>query len=245
MARPKGIIRIEGSLGDFSFYESKYGPIVRRKGGASKKKIATHPNFVRLREHHEEFSHCAAAGSLFRQALKRFTQQTPDHTLVWRVTSLMHKIKDCDTQSVHGKRLVANGLNSPTGKGLLKGFALNRQATASAGLLKALSGQGGSLVITNLLPGTDLNPPAGATHVRLTGIVSGLDLTNHQHAVHESSATLALNQQPVSMTLTATTTLPAGQVLYLLQVIFLQETGGVLYALKDAGHHSMTVVEVV
>lgn len=243
MARQKGIIHLEGPLGDLSFYESKYGPIVRRKGGASKKKIATHPNFARLREHQEEFGNCAAAGVLFRQALRRFTLQCPDHTLVWRVTKLMNQLKDCDTQNVRGKRLVANGLTQAAGKALLTGFELNRQASIGAGLLKALSLQGGTLVIGNFSPARSLKPPAGATHVQLTGIVSGFDPNTNHHPVYESSATLAL-EPAASISLTACPALPAGQVLYLLQVIFVQEQGGVFYPLKDAGHNSLTVVAV-
>jgi hypothetical protein len=157
----------------------------------------------------------------------------------------MNKIKDCDASSARGKRTVEKGLNSAAGKALLKGFEMNSRKGAGTPLLKALKAQGGAILITSLKPGKHLDPPAGATHVCLTGLVTGLNLNGMEHRVYESSTTLALNQPVFSGSLSAANSLPPGQVLYLLQVAYLQEVNGQLYPLQDKSHNSMTVVEVI
>jgi hypothetical protein len=50
MARQKGILKIEGSLDDITFYKKGDSFLVRNKGGISKQRIANDPAFARTRE---------------------------------------------------------------------------------------------------------------------------------------------------------------------------------------------------
>lgn len=75
-----------------------------------------------------DFADCAAVGKLLRQGWLPYTRQAADHTLVWRVTQMMNKVKDQDTFSEWGKRTVGEGLRSKEGEALLKGFELNAKA---------------------------------------------------------------------------------------------------------------------
>ena len=50
MARQVGIIKLEGGIGDISFYKTKDGHLARTKGGVDGKRIANDPAFQRTRE---------------------------------------------------------------------------------------------------------------------------------------------------------------------------------------------------
>ena len=51
MAKQKGIIKLEGTIGDITFYKSTQdGHLAREKGGVSADRIANDPNFQRTRE---------------------------------------------------------------------------------------------------------------------------------------------------------------------------------------------------
>ena len=50
MARQKGIIKLEGTIGDISFYKSKDGHLARTKGGVDAERIQNDPAFQRTRE---------------------------------------------------------------------------------------------------------------------------------------------------------------------------------------------------
>jgi hypothetical protein len=49
MARQKGIIKLEGTIGDITFHKSKDGYIAKEKGGIPANRIAHDPNFQRTR----------------------------------------------------------------------------------------------------------------------------------------------------------------------------------------------------
>ncbi len=68
MAKSSGILKIEGTLENLTFYKSADGHMVRTKGGVSRNRILNDPAFVRTRENGVEFGHSAQAGKLLRMA---------------------------------------------------------------------------------------------------------------------------------------------------------------------------------
>lgn len=50
MAKLKGILKIEGTLDELTFYKTQDGHLVKTKGGVSAERIANDPNFQRTRE---------------------------------------------------------------------------------------------------------------------------------------------------------------------------------------------------
>lgn len=48
MARQKGIIKLDGTIGDITFYKSKDGYLAREKGGVPADRIANDPAFKEL-----------------------------------------------------------------------------------------------------------------------------------------------------------------------------------------------------
>ena len=62
MARQTGIIKLEGTIGDISFYKTRDGHLARTKGGVGGERIQNDPAFQRTRENGQEFGRAGAAG---------------------------------------------------------------------------------------------------------------------------------------------------------------------------------------
>jgi hypothetical protein len=56
MAKLKGILKIEGTLQDMTFYKTQDGHLVKTKSGVSADRIANDPAFARTRENGTEFA---------------------------------------------------------------------------------------------------------------------------------------------------------------------------------------------
>ena len=247
MAKPAGTIQVRGTLGDLSFYDSVFGPIVRRKGGPSAKQIAKLPSFERVREHNAEFKECAASGKLLRIALGPLLLAAKDHRLVWRVTQLMSRIKNCDTVSERGQRTVATGLGTSEGSSLLKNFDFNSAAPLKKVLLKTpvVNASAGSISLKGLITADHLKAPKGTTHILLKAAGTGLDFTAKQARLYESETQiLKLSKKPVNVVFHCKPTDHAPHVLYLLQVIFMQGINGSLYPLNNGAFNIVSGVGV-
>jgi hypothetical protein len=70
MAKQKGIIKLEGTIGDITFYKSQDGYLAREKGGVPADRIANDPAFQRTRENGAEFGAAGKAGKVLRNAIR-------------------------------------------------------------------------------------------------------------------------------------------------------------------------------
>lgn len=61
MAKQSGILPLEGTIGNISFFKTKDGFLARQKGGVSAQRIATDPAFARTRENMAEFTKAGKA----------------------------------------------------------------------------------------------------------------------------------------------------------------------------------------
>ena len=62
MARQKGIIKLQGTIGGVSFYRTQDGYLAREKGGVDGQRIANDPAFQRTRENGNEFGRAGKGG---------------------------------------------------------------------------------------------------------------------------------------------------------------------------------------
>ena len=85
MAKQKGIIKLEGTLGDITFYKSQDGHLAKTKGGVSADRIKNYATFARTRENGEEFGRASVAGKILRMAFRQYLQNGSDN----RHTSLL------------------------------------------------------------------------------------------------------------------------------------------------------------
>ncbi len=248
MAKARGIIKIKGSLYDLTFYKLEGEEVVREKSGVSKERIQREPAFARTRENNQEFSSCARAGRMMREALGPLLFSSKDSRLASRLLQTLCKIKILDQASLRGKRTVARGIAGIAGKQLLTGFDFNKDAPLGS-ILKApyvLDEGEGTVVISNFLPGRDLASPKGATHVRLQLATLGLNFETgartlvlslpQNRLLTQSSATVELGVEPVPDV--------AGVNFFLLSLSFYQEVNGIQYSLKNGYYSALQIIGV-
>ena len=70
MAKLNGLLKIEGTLENLTFYKTQDGHLVKTKSGVSADRIANDPNFQRTRENGAEFGSSASAGKLLRNTVR-------------------------------------------------------------------------------------------------------------------------------------------------------------------------------
>ena len=125
MAKQTGLLKINGTLDNITFYRTKDGYLAKMKTRINASRIANDPAFARTRENGKEFGNSAKSGKLFRDTLRPITMHVSGANNVARITQLMSKIKNFDTSSVRGQRNVGIGITNQNSKALLKGFEFN------------------------------------------------------------------------------------------------------------------------
>lgn len=249
MAKANGILKIEGTVEDLTFYKKDGKNFVRRKGGVSKERIETDPSYVRTRENNSEFSISAGAGKMLRLALGSLVFKAKDSKLSSRMLKTMSVIKNYDGTSARGKRQVYEGLDTPEGKLALVGFDFNINAPLNSVLFAAydLNTANGVMKIIGFIPLEQIRYPQGATHVSFQNGVLGIDFeTEVSELALSTIENLPIDLTPTTITLTPssipTTT---GVTLFLLSISFYQEVNGVQYSLKNEEYNVLQILEVV
>ena len=249
MAKQSGIIKLEGTIGDITFYKSQDGLLARAKGGVDAKRIQNDAAFQRTRENGEEFGRAGAAGKLLRLAFRNFLQNASDSKMVSRLTKEMIVVVKADATSTRGQRNVLDGELE-----LLEGFDFNISGKLSSTLFLAFSAiidrATGALRVNipAFSPANAIAYPEGATHLRL---VSGGASINFEagtfEAVTSQSADIAIGEAPVAAVellnqLAANSTNP----LFLaLGIEFYQQVNGQNYTLKNGQYNAMALVRVL
>ena len=248
MARQKGIIKLDGTIGDITFYKSQDGYLAREKGGVSADRIANDPNFQRTRENGEEFGRAGKAGKMLRTSIRGLLQNVADGRMVGRLTQEMVKVLQADVTSVRGKRNIIDGEAE-----LLEGFEFNIRSklgtTLFAPFTAVIDRVAGTLnvVVASFIPNNMVAAPGGSTHFKLMSAGAAVDFENETFEVDtnetaqmplDSIATAVIN---LSNSVTANSTNP----LFLaLGIEFYQEVNGVKYSLKNGSYNALSLVKV-
>lgn len=248
MAKQKGIIKLEGTIGDITFYKSQDGFLAREKGGVSADRIANDPNFQRTRENGEEFGKAGKAGKVLRNSMRAVLQNASDNRMVSRLTADMLTVIQADTTSTRGQRNVIDGEAE-----LLEGFEFNENArlgtTMYAPYTATIDRVAGTLVvdIPAFIPANMIAAPGGTTHFKIVTAASEVDFENETFVIDsknsnilpwDANATAVIN---LANAVTANSTHP----LFLaLGVEFYQEVNGVQYPLKNGAFNALALVKV-
>jgi hypothetical protein len=249
MAKSVGILKIEGTLENLTFYKRDGKNFVRRKGGVSKNRIENDPNYVRTRENNREFSISAGAGKALRLALGGLVFKAKDNKLSSRMLKNMFEIKEFDTVSARGSRQISIGLSSEEGKLALAGFDFNNNAPLSNVLFANydLEISNGKVSIFNLIPKQQIKYPQGATRVSFQCGVLGIDFDTEESDLVLSS----IESLPLDLTSTSLSFSPdrlpvtSGVTLFLLMISFYQEVNGVPYSLKNEAYNVLHIMDVI
>ena len=240
MARLKGLLKIEGTLDNLTFYKTQDGHLVKTKSGVSGQRIATDPNFQRTRENGSEFGSSASAGKLLRNAVRNLMMNASDNRVTSRITQIMTQIKNYDATSVRGERNVGVGIADPMGVALLKGFDFNDKATLGSVLFApfTVDGSSGKIDFAAFTPINDIFYPIGATHIAFKSAYANVDFVNDASAVEYSPIqNIAIDgvNAPFALTPTSAPT-GTGTKIYFISIEFYQEVNGVQYSLKNGSY---------
>ena len=249
MAKQKGIIKLDGTIGGITFYKTtEDGYLAREKGGVSADKIANDPNFQRTRENGAEFGRAGKAGKLLRNAIRAMLQNASDSRMVSRLTQKMVEVIQEDATNPRGLRNVIDGEAE-----LLQGFEFNINGKLGTTLYAPYTGTidrvAGTLTgnIPAFVPINMLAAPGGSTHFKIVSTGAEIDFENEIFVMDaqatavlpwDSAATALIN---LVNTVTANSTHP----LFLaLGIEFYQEVNGQMYPLKNGAFNPLSLVKV-
>lgn len=249
MARQKGIIKLEGTVGDITFYRSGDGYMAREKGGISGERIASDPAFQRTRENGQEFGRAGKAGKLLRTSIQTLLRTSSDKRMVSRLTKEMLKVIQADAVSVRGQRNVIDGEAE-----LLVGFEFNIQGKLSTtffapyvSTLDRVSGE--SLIdIPPFVPMDSIKVPGGCTHYKIVGAAMEVDFTNGSYKSSSQESALLPYDGVLTSAIQLEATLIAGSIHPLFQVlgiIFYQEVNTEFYVLSNGAYNALQICKVM
>jgi hypothetical protein len=246
MAKQKGPIKLSGTIGDITFYESGNQHLVKEKSGPTRQEVLTKESYARTRENAGEFGSCSSAGKLIRNALGLVGAHLTDHTAINRLTERLVRVMQSDTESRRGARRVQRGQLS-----ILKNFEFlqgARLADSFFAPFEAVSNrQEGRCTVTipSFLPKACITLPPHATRVKLVATALALDFQKGtaQKAL-SASEPLRLD---INLTdpITLTCTFEAPTELALIVVLglqFMEEHEGFCYPMREKEYNAMAVV---
>jgi len=247
MAQQKSFIKLEGKIGDLTFFKTKDGYQAREKGGVSADRIASDPAFSRTRENNAEFGRACEASKQMRTVLRSIILLTSDNKMTNRLTSRMSRIIKADTMNVRGERKVLS-----ENMGLLKHFNFNAAAVLSSTIFAdyqvdfdSSTGQA-TFSIAAINPDVAIVKPNGATHYQFTVAAARIDFEGEGSALattelpyHSLNSSTAA--QEINLELGSDSELP---VLLILGIGFYQEVNGVQYSLKNGAYNAISIISV-
>ncbi len=249
MAKQKGIIKLDGTIGGITFYKSTQdGYLAREKGGVSGDRIATDPNFQRTRENGEEFGRAGKAGKLLRNAIRAMLQNAADSRMVSRLTQKMVEVIQADATNPRGQRNVIDGEAE-----LLEGFEFNISGklgtTLYAPFTATVDRAAGTLVanIPAFVPLNMVAAPGGTTHFKIVSAGAEVDFENESFvADSQATAILPWDANPTAVinlnnAVTANSTHP---LFLMLGIEFYQQVNGQMYPLKNGAYNALAIADV-
>lgn len=249
MAKQKGFLQMQGTLGGVTFYTLHGKPVACLAGGGFNGEAIKHkPSMQRVRENGSEFGYCSRGNKAFRMAIRPFYEFYPFTSIHSHLMTLFTQLKDLDTLSPRGKRQIALGLQTNAGKALLKTFNYTPLSTLKTVLPFAPVFDAAHYGLQyNAMDVSKLKLPKGATHLKLLYGILDFDFETMQVQTytaepvfidaHFTGSTLLL--QPTQTPIVQHTGIAAlGMRLY-------QNIDGVLYPLEDERFVGFYVVGVV
>lgn len=249
MAKQDSFIKLNGKVGDLSFFKTKDGYQARVKGGVSADRIKNDPGYQRTRENNAEFAAVSAASKKIRDVLRSVILLIHDPKMSVRLTSRVFKMIKADTTGLRGQRKVL-----PKSFSLLKDFNFNEAAPLNNTLfvvasptINRVSGAT-ELSIPEILPDIHLAKPKGATHYKLTVAAALVSMDEEAEAsviLVQSSNYQSINETLLASTLT--NDLPAnalGAIMLVFGISFYQEVNGLHYTINNGSFNTLCTVAV-
>jgi hypothetical protein len=248
MARQRGILKLEGTIGNITFYKSQDGYLAREKGGVDANRIANDPNFQRTRENGNEFGTAGKAGKVLRNSVRALLQKASDSRMVSRLTKKMVEVLQADVTSTRGQRNVIDGEAD-----LLEGFEFNDAAKLSTTLYApyeaTIDRVAGTLTvnIAAFIPANMVAAPSGTTHFKIISAGAEVDFENETFVVDTNNSNLLPWDEAATavINLANAVTPNSTHPLFLgLGIEFYQDVNGTKYPLKNGAYNALSLVKV-
>jgi len=248
MAKQKGIIKLDGTIGGVTFYKTKDGYLAKEKSSIPADRIANDPAFQRTRENGAEFGRAGKAGKTLRTALRALLQNTADSRMVSRLTQKMMEVIKLDETNLRGLRNVIDGEAE-----LLEGFEFNISGklgtTLYAPFTAVINRVAGTLTVglVAFIPQNMIAAPAGATHFKIISAGAEVDFENEAFVAetNESGILPWDNNATAVMNLANAVTANSTHPLFLaLGIEFYQEVNTQMYPLKNGAFNALSLVKV-
>jgi hypothetical protein len=249
MAKQESFIKLQGKVGDLSFFKTKNGYQARVKGGVSGDRIKNDPTYQRTRENNAEFTAVSLTAKSIRDLLRSMILLTHDPKMATRLSSRVFRMIKADADSIRGERKV-----KASSFGILKDFNFNESAplnnTLFINAIPSIDRQTGIVTVSipEINPEVHLGKPKAATHFRFN---AGAALISLDQEIEISNLQTALSSYQLTRgTLAAmdlTCTLPANSIspiVLLFGVSFYQEVNGVYYSLNNGAFNALCIIAV-
>lgn len=250
MARVESLIKLNGKIGDLSFYKTKNaGYQARMKGGISAERIAKDPAFARTRENGSEFGRAQQLGKKLRDLLRDGLFLYADSLYSSRLANRILKVIQSDVINNRGDRqLLAENML------LLQGLESNVRSSLNSITLKPLTIEYdrstgiGVLSCSQLVPQVAIAKLAGATHVQYGMVLqefTGDDADLRPTIVRSDFVDLSDNN-PMDLTLSGNLLVdPNHVVLQFVCTGYFQMVNGGYYPLANGLYNAMTISKVI
>ncbi|WP_310993612.1 hypothetical protein [Aequorivita marina] len=248
MAKQKGIIKLKGTMGDFTFYKSGDGYLVREKGGIEKNRIMNDPAFKRTRENGMEFGTAGKSGQLIRKAERLLLRQASDNRITSRLVQVLMRVIKADALNKRGERTVQDGDMS-----LMKDFNFNLKAKLNTvffnGYNPVFDRAAGTydVAIDAFVPNETIDAPRGTTHIQMVGGICALDFPERTFEEDHAFSPIIPWDLTQQAALTLSASISAGSVLPVIQLVgvnFFQEVNGDMYPLRNGSFNALAIVDV-
>lgn len=248
MAKQKGFLPIEGTLGNITYYKLKEGHFIKRKSSISAHRFANDPAFERARENNREFGKSVKAAKLFHAAFQSVALTIADFRMFSRLVQVMLKMVKTDAVNPRGqRRLLYDNAK------LMEGFNFNKNTTLESILFvpfaitadKATGISG--IELPAFVPSERIVAPNGATHFRFVFVIASIDFEKGQYAANNCySDFLAFSS----------TTIPPLKLGFILSdmqsnpwficvgITFYQEVNNIHYLSNNGAYNAMAVAKV-
>lgn len=187
MARQSSFLKLEGTIGDVTFYKGRTGFKARQKGGVSKKRIQNDPRFKRTRENLQEFSRAASAAKFLKDSFREIALKSSDGTLHNRLYSMATKVIYSDSVSNRGERKFELGNLQ-----LLRDFQFSNKATIENTLYvqpaSIESTDQVTLTIPAFVPATFLRTVEKTTHFKISWIRASINFVDKSYSSESVSS---------------------------------------------------------
>jgi len=245
MAKQRGIVKFEGTMGDITFLKTKDGFMAKEVSRVSKERIMTDPTYKRTRENMADFRTAAQTAKTLRLSLSTIVSNMKGERLSSRLFRAIYGVMKTDAVNPRGQRSALSGDFT-----LLTGFEFNGTTPFSKSCMinipvsvDRVSGEV-EFTIPALVPDDTLVAPSGATHFQfVTGavevdFVTGNFVRDRQQTAILPLGTAATVATSLTNVLTPNGTLPlfAG-----IGIQFFQEHNSVMYKFNDRSFNAFTI----